>query len=1471
MKQLVLVLFIFTTIVQSIASQNLWTPITVNDIKKTDAIRVIVPDVYKTFQLNSVLMDKALSGAKKEFDIPIHESQTIIELPLANGKMESFYFLEFSMMEPELQEKFPDFKTYLGHSINDPSFTLRVLWTKHGFHAIMKRTGETHLVDSYFSDSDGSYIAYRAKDDRKNVENFECYVEEDYVKENENKSNSIIGNCELVSYRLAMAATAEYSNGLGATSSADASDVLNAVTTTILNVNSIFEAEFGIRLVLIANTTDLFYYTPAADPYPYPEDTDSLLKYNDINVPATIGNPNFDIGHVLSMNANCCSGSGLAGLGVTCNDNRKAEGASTSWNPHGIAFDVELLGHEFGHMLGAPHSWNRCQGFAGGSTGMETASGSTIMGYPGICFADYNVQNTPDQYFAGISIDNIISRKIGSGASCATSVNTTNNQPTVNDQGTYTIPVNTPICLEAIGSDADASDILTYCWEQMDNETNSQQNPPLSTNPDGPIARSFPPTTNPNRYIPAIENIIANTYTADQWVVLPSVARNLNFRVTVRDNHAAYNCIAEDDLSITISEVSGPFLVTSPNTAVSYSEGSSQTFTWDVASTNLAPVNCSTVDIFVSLDGGFTYTENLGNFPNNGSATVIIPLTGADETECRAMVKGGNNIFFDISNVDFTITQGAPDFTLSNSDGTITKCNLVGQTAEYTIDITNEFGYSDNISFTASGNPSGTNVNFNPNPVSGGGTSTIMTVSALENAVKGSYSILVTGTGTSGARTTMVDLDIIAIPDPTTLNAPANGMINTSATPNLTWATSSGTDNYDVQLDDNMAFTSLEVDVSINATNYSLISSLSPDTEYFWRVRATNSCGESAWSTVFSFTTSDGPTCQTYIKTDLPVALVDGGTLNLPFELSAPGDIVSVTTYTKGTHTYIEDMTFSLISPEGTEVILIDGQCTSMDNFDIGFNDDSATGVTPCPYTDGNYYQPVGSLGNLVDETGDGTWILRAIDAADADDGNLEEWEIYICYEEYFDYLLTTTKAVDTICIPVENTLQFEINSSSLGGYTSDIQLSFTGIPSGATGNLSSTTISPGGTATLTVSGLDMSTTGLHTVTVTGDSPSGMKTLDLDILISGTPTIVNLLSPQNGATDLDVFPIMNWQDEGISILYDLEIDDNSDFSSPEVQETIMNSNFQNNPPLTGGVTYYWRVKGISACEDGGWSATRSFSIRSCITYTVFPNKLINQLIPPSPVTIMDTISFPNMGIVGDININVKGKHEWFSQLTFRLISPDMGVAPEDLFADLCSPGAYTVNYPFDVGVDEQAPGTTIECPAGTGEALKATGNLANFNGMEASGDWILSVVDGIPSAGEGILEEWSIEICLDPGVGCDLVVTSPLDSGAGTLRDVISCANPDDIITFDAALNNQNIVLTSGPLTIDKNLTFSSDLLNNLTINGTLVTKSIIVSTGNTLTIAGLKIIAGTEDPGGAITNNGDLILENVEILKNPN
>jgi len=142
--------------------------------------------------------------------------------------------------------------------------------------------------------------------------------------------------------------------------------------------------------------------------------------------------------------------------------------------------------------------------------------------------------------------------------------------------------------------------------------------------------------------------------TQNTWEVVPSVARTMNFRYTVRDNVAGGASSASDDMVVTVDGTAGPFLVTSQMTATTWQTQGYETITWDVAGTDVAPVDSPMVDVLFSTDGGLTYPILAADdIPNTGTASIWVPTVNT--TTGRFMIISSNNIFFDINGGVITI------------------------------------------------------------------------------------------------------------------------------------------------------------------------------------------------------------------------------------------------------------------------------------------------------------------------------------------------------------------------------------------------------------------------------------------------------------------------------------------------------------------------------------------------------------------------------------------------------------------------------------------------------------------------------------------------------------------------------------------------------------------------------------------------------------------------------------------------
>ncbi|HKG21962.1 MAG TPA: hypothetical protein VKC34_08675, partial [Blastocatellia bacterium] len=211
-----------------------------------------------------------------------------------------------------------------------------------------------------------------------------------------------------------------------------------------------------------------------------------------------------------------------------------------------------------------------------------------------------------------------------------------------------------PFALTATGSDING-DSLTYCWEEYDLGPAS----PPDTDQSGqarPIFRSFNPTTSPSRTFPQLSDLRNNVQTYGES--LPSISRVMNFRVTARDNRAAGGGVNSTQMQVTVFNTGVPFTLLAPNTAVSWGALSPQTVAWDIAGTTGAQIGAANVKLTLSTDGGITYPIVIAaSTPNDGSEVITVP--NAPTTTARIKIEAVGNIFFDISNVNFTITGSA--------------------------------------------------------------------------------------------------------------------------------------------------------------------------------------------------------------------------------------------------------------------------------------------------------------------------------------------------------------------------------------------------------------------------------------------------------------------------------------------------------------------------------------------------------------------------------------------------------------------------------------------------------------------------------------------------------------------------------------------------------------------------------------------------------------------------------------------
>jgi Metallo-peptidase family M12B Reprolysin-like/Secretion system C-terminal sorting domain len=772
------------------------------------------PKSFKLFDLNISLLRQDL------FSIVGNQSSrrsTIISLPNADGQIEQFEVFEASNFEPALQAMFPEIRAYSGKGVTDKSATLKLSVSQKGIQTMIFRTErENEFIEAYSQDH-SVYAVFKSQRTKGNLP-WTCSTEDkemfsDITSNITSRPESSAG--ELKVMRLAQSCNGEYSTFFGAaqtgTTIADTNIVLAAFNATLTRCNGVYEKDLALHLNLIPQSRFVIFFNPATDPYTTLGAWNGQLQST---LTAVIGAANYDIGHMFGASG----GGGNAGcIGCVC-DALKGSGITSPADgiPQGDNFDIDYVVHEVGHQLGGTHTFSMSTE-AGGLTNKEVGSGITIMGYAGITNQDVAPHSI--DIFHEVSITQIQNNLAPKTCPITTNITANNATPVVAPLTNRIIPISTPFALTGSATDANAGDVLTYCWEQDDSGnagTTGNNSVAIPTKTSGPNWLSFRPTTNPTRTFPILATILAGNFVTGPLPggdaianieALSSVARTLNFRLTVRDN-APYvsdppasrkvGQTAFTDVVVTVDGTSGPFQVTAPNTAVSYFAGSTQNITWSVNNTTAPPVSCANVKISISTDGGLTFPTVLAaSTPNDGTEALTIPATLT--TTARIKVEAVGNIFFDISNTNFSITTPPTDFNFGTTVATTSVCPAAA-TLAVTIPTTQTGGFANPITLAATtGVPAGTTVSFGTNPVAPG-SSSVATLNNANTLNAGTYVIGVSGTATGASvKNTTITFIITAGAGPvlTTNTLPAT--VCAPATASFTVATAAAPVTYQWQ------------------------------------------------------------------------------------------------------------------------------------------------------------------------------------------------------------------------------------------------------------------------------------------------------------------------------------------------------------------------------------------------------------------------------------------------------------------------------------------------------------------------------------------------------------------------------------------------------------------------------------------------------------------------------------------------
>lgn len=472
-------------------------------------------------------------------------------------------------------------------------------------------------------------------------------------------------------FRIAVVASSTYTALFGGR----IEDGLFGVMRTINQTNQIYETDLGVHFTLVEASDRLVLTDTANDPFEsifalrQAGFDQALFRTNVEMLRRELGQEGYDVGHLLL--ASQLFEGGIGGAGATGNScviaaadepigNDKGAGWTIHPDPVHDPVAISITSHELGHQFGAWHTNNGCSREANPAAREEFAyepgSGSTVMSYASTQCNDpgHQLQNLGDAYFHAANLAQINSWLGSRGGQCAVGRLYPGPAPWIDltsMPSAPTIPARTPFLLDAHVAHAAVGTHLRYTWEQMD--AGSVQLGTLQDDGRRPIFRSYAPQSSSQRSFPRLE-VILGEQPLGPGEAYPQTNRDLHFRLTVRDQRGRTD---NADTKVRVVDTGLPFSVLQPQGVARWVQGQRESVRWQVAATAAAPINCSTVTLDLSVDGGHHYlpTPLAASVPNNGNATVEVPVLPEGTTQARVRARCDGNIFFAVSPGDFTI------------------------------------------------------------------------------------------------------------------------------------------------------------------------------------------------------------------------------------------------------------------------------------------------------------------------------------------------------------------------------------------------------------------------------------------------------------------------------------------------------------------------------------------------------------------------------------------------------------------------------------------------------------------------------------------------------------------------------------------------------------------------------------------------------------------------------------------------
>ena len=395
-----------------------------------------------------------------------------------------------------------------------------------------------------------------------------------------------------------------------------------------------------------------------------------------------------------------------------------------------------------------------------------------------------------------------------------------------------------------------------------------------------------------------------------------------------------------------------------------------------------------------------------------------------------------------------------PNFSLSASPASQTVTQ--GNGTSYTATVSPLNGFTGSVTLSASGLPSGANATFSPNPITGGSGNSTMSVTTSSSTPTGSFTLTITGTSGSLTHTATVTLVV---------NPAATPDFSISATASSRTVTQGNRTSYTATVSPLNGFTG-SVTLSASGLPSGANATFSPNP-------ITGGSGSSTMSVTTSTSTPTGTYTLTITGTSgslthtASVTLVVNPAATPDFSISAtpssqtatPGGGTSYTATVSPVNGFTGSVTLSASGlPSGANATFSPNPIT-------GGSGNSTMSVTTSTSTPtGTYTLTITGTSGSLTHTATVTLVVS---------GGTPGFSI------------SASPSSETVTRP--NNATYTVTVTALNGFTGRVTFSARSLPSGATASFNPTSVTGGGTSTLTIS-TTSSTSGTFNVRIRGSS-----------------------------------------------------------------------------------------------------------------------------------------------------------------------------------------------------------------------------------------------------------------------------------------------------------------------------------------------------------------------------------------------